>query len=482
MGRKRRTPAIFAGLVGSGVWAVPMLAQAAPAGLDPTIVSVTMDDLLASPVAYVAVGAIGGAALTGAIVGGASHHRNKRLRAELERARQASAAGIIRISSVGHVLDIADEPPVRETADAVAPSMRDTASLRPRVARQVPLGGGPAPAGVREDFAAPEMARPAHVSARLDRVLPRVEDSAGAFGEPEQKPEPEVASSRPAAAPEPKATRHGTLDYEQVAENYVRSNESKQRREHRSRGVRAVLSERLGDNIMQGLPVIERADGSTTDIGTSWWDTAVGSTHSFVPLDTSAVQGMRPADQASDPMSTADLRAAEQARAERNAREAGFDSASLAGPAVSDTARLDRTARSTVIASRLPVFDESLFPEEHEEASSGEDLFEVAMRAMDEKLPNTAVTTSEEAAHAAGPLSADLETGAVVSAESLGGTAGSGGEDEIDAHVDSLVRDEMEHRHGHPRFTVFDGTGNLSAAQAPHTGKHLATPRKDREA
>ena len=44
----------------------------------------------------------------------------------------------------------------------------------------------------------------------------------------------------------------------------------------RAGGVAATLRDRLGQGMMDDLPVIERADGSVGDVGTSWWRNAVG--------------------------------------------------------------------------------------------------------------------------------------------------------------------------------------------------------------
>lgn len=45
----------------------------------------------------------------------------------------------------------------------------------------------------------------------------------------------------------------------------------------RTRSVREVLADRLSDDAMNGIPVIERADGSVSDVAPTWFD------HTFVP-------------------------------------------------------------------------------------------------------------------------------------------------------------------------------------------------------
>ncbi len=73
---------------------------------------------------------------------------------------------------------------------------------------------------------------------------------------------------------------HAARDYEQIAQNYVNRQRYQERVAIQQRGVKATLLERLGarfsGSMMDGLPVIERADGSVGDVGTSWWEATVG--------------------------------------------------------------------------------------------------------------------------------------------------------------------------------------------------------------
>lgn len=63
-------------------------------------------------------------------------------------------------------------------------------------------------------------------------------------------------------------------DYEDVASSYVRERRDSERRAQRAKGVAGVLRERFGGSRMEGLPVIERADGTVGDVGESWWDSS----------------------------------------------------------------------------------------------------------------------------------------------------------------------------------------------------------------
>lgn len=65
-----------------------------------------------------------------------------------------------------------------------------------------------------------------------------------------------------------------TVDYESVASDYVERKTFKSRMIALSKGVAMVLSERLGADVMDDMPMIQRADGTVADIGTSWWEAA----------------------------------------------------------------------------------------------------------------------------------------------------------------------------------------------------------------
>ncbi len=68
------------------------------------------------------------------------------------------------------------------------------------------------------------------------------------------------------------------VSLEQLADNYVKKEHYKQNKNIRSKGVATILAERLGfttEDFMEGIPIIERADGTVGDVGTSWWEKAV---------------------------------------------------------------------------------------------------------------------------------------------------------------------------------------------------------------
>ena len=73
-----------------------------------------------------------------------------------------------------------------------------------------------------------------------------------------------------------KGPAHSANDYAQIAENYTKLLSWRERTVARAKGAAAVLLERLGQDPMDGLPIIERADGTVGDVGTAWWTKAVG--------------------------------------------------------------------------------------------------------------------------------------------------------------------------------------------------------------
>ncbi len=83
------------------------------------------------------------------------------------------------------------------------------------------------------------------------------------------------APEQPAAPEEPQ--KPAADDYEQVAQNYVgKKSPLGQGIAAQAHSVAQTLRARIDAEMMDGLPVIARADGSVADVGTSWWNTSVG--------------------------------------------------------------------------------------------------------------------------------------------------------------------------------------------------------------
>ena len=102
---------------------------------------------------------------------------------------------------------------------------------------------------------------------------------------------PEELEARGEEREEPPAA-HVARTYEDIASNYASKVSFRERMTRRAQGVAATLRERMGAGMMDGVPVISRADGTVGDVGTSWWTAAVGAeaispTSGFAPEEES---------------------------------------------------------------------------------------------------------------------------------------------------------------------------------------------------
>lgn len=183
-------------------------------------------------------------------------------------------------------------------------------------------------------------------------------------------PEPEAETGVSAAAQLPVVPSHATDDYGQIAENYVNRITFRERMARRAEGVAAALSCRIGSGMMDGLPVIERADGSVGDVGTSWWTTEVGRER----ID--ANTGF-----AADEVAQISIPSSFSADAARTALEAVREQQSRS--------RVD-------IASRLAFIDEGVFPEHRSVAEAATDDWEQALRSMEENLAADPETPNQD--------------------------------------------------------------------------------------
>ena len=184
----------------------------------------------------------------------------------------------------------------------------------------------------------------------------------------------EAASEREApaqvSASAPVAPSHATDDYGQIAENYVNRITFRERMARRAEGVAAALSGRIGSGMMDGLPVIERADGSVGDVGTSWWTTEVGRER----ID--ANTGF-----AADEVAQISIPSSFSADAARTALEA---------------VREQQSRSRADIASRLAFIDEGVFPEHRSVAEATTDDWEQALRSMEENLAADPETPNQD--------------------------------------------------------------------------------------
>ena len=181
-------------------------------------------------------------------------------------------------------------------------------------------------------------------------------------------PEPEAPAQASALAPV--VPSHATDDYGQIAENYVNRISFRERMARRAEGVAAALSGRIGSGMMDGLPVIERADGSVGDVGTSWWTTEVGRER----ID--ANTGF-----AADEVAQISIPSSFSADAARTALEA---------------VREQQSRSRADIASRLAFIDEGVFPEHRSVAEAAADDWEQALRSMEENLAADPETPNQD--------------------------------------------------------------------------------------
>lgn len=124
------------------------------------------------------------------------------------------------------------------------------------------------------------------------------------------------------------------------------------------------------------------------------------------------------------------------------------------------TRQYDPVVRASLIDQRVPRFDESLFPDVVTHVHDEVDVFETAMRAMEDTLQHTAVLGIEEE-----------DPSVYEQSESNNDSL------DVAAYVEYLLQDELEKTMSgeplttnHPHLTMFEGTGDLNASK--DLGKH----------
>lgn len=261
MGIVRRNPAVYAGLVGTLAWASPVSASALsvfgreiPSG-DPGVAFVS--------------GAVMGAFCATCVTLVATHAGRRR---EARDVAFASAHGVRGVDAEDSAEEgPAGERPVRSGAHA-ALRREGTPS------HGVPLE----PADLVEvdaDVTASEVGgrhrKCPGVTGSI--YLPDLDEAAGASALADaMEAERRSAEARSGAAGASSGPARGLSDLEGAAERYVRGLELGRRMASRARGVASVLAERLETSHMDGIPVIERSDGTVADLGEPWWNGAMG--------------------------------------------------------------------------------------------------------------------------------------------------------------------------------------------------------------
>lgn len=132
--------------------------------------------------------------------------------------------------------------------------------------------------------------------------------------------------------------------------------------------------------------------------------------------------------------------------------------------------QFDPAARAAIIDRRIAHFDESLFPDTASEQQAEDDMFEKAMRAMEDSLSVTTATIDEQPT------------------QDLGKPQGRPDVTDPEAYIEYLIQDEMERnrsgqarRYSRAHLTMFEGTGDLSAARraSAYHPRHMREASKE---
>lgn len=368
--RQRRNPAVIAGLAGAFTCALPSAAHAMTLSDVPSVV-------LSSPETAFVAGGVMGAVVAGAVSGIVCH-------ALLSRDARAERNGVededdFETQKTATVPMAAAAAPVLSERDSVAVLDDEPAAQKPakkakhfrtsvEASQQKPATTSPVAASV----AAPSPQKPAEPSVAAavpEKQAPVAQKPVAVATTPTQHSAPQSAP-QPASQPASRSgveTRkprsHEATDYEQIATNYVNRATFRERMATRAQGVAETLRERMGRSMMDGLPVISRADGTVADVGTSWWNTSVGlasiaKVDDYVADDTTGDLAI-PSDFSETPQQQL-VEAAQNAAAE--------------------FAKGD-------VAERVPFVDEGVFPEKHPDPKAfAEDDWASALRCMDERM------------------------------------------------------------------------------------------------
>lgn len=447
MTSRRANPAIYAGLAGACAWGVPTCAQA---------LTVMGHEVPTSDPAFTfAAGCVVGAVVAGCVSAVVSH-------AVASRAARDEVA-----SAMASVHE-----PVRRTAGASAPAA-DEAAARSAQSRPSAMREWEQTGNIRvQSVSDPEQAEAA------------IEDAWSAW----------------------EAGAKASSDYVDVAEGYVRTRTFAERMSARAKGVASVLSERLGAAKMEGLPVIARADGSVGDVGESWWDEAFGAdvrTVASASFGGQSVEDTMAGNSAvlftaQTPAEAAAARAvwqSQQAGAPQPAAEPQAPTASQGTPTprpaapASDapTVRQQAQARPRSVRDELDARlgnPEEAFPEKKRYTDEQQDLWAVALAALDERYEEQVNMAAPAPAPASMPASAEMldEPEGLAADTAFIPFRPQAGHPEVvdtDSYVDLLVDQELARnesasvrrlaRHKiRDYFKVIDGTGDITGA------RHLA--------
>lgn len=447
MTSRRANPAIYAGLAGACAWGVPTCAQA---------LTVMGHEVPTSDPAFTfAAGCVVGAVVAGGVSAVVSH-------AVASRAARDEVASAM----------AAVHEPVRRTAGASAPAADETAARsaqsRPSAMREWEQTGNIRVQSVSDS----------------EQAEAAIEDAWSAW----------------------EAGAKASSDYVDVAEGYVRTRTFAERMSARAKGVASVLSERLGAAKMDGLPVIARADGSVGDVGESWWDEAFGAdvrtvaSASFggqsvedtmagnsavlftaqTPAEAAAARAVWQSQQAGAPQPAAEPQAPTASQGTPTPRPAAPASDA---PTVRQQAQVRPRSVRDELDARLGNPEEA-FPEKKRYTDEQQDLWAVALAALDERYEEQVNMAAPAPAPASMPASAEMldEPEGLAADTAFIPFRPQAGHPEVvdtDSYVDLLVDQELARnesasvrrlaRHKiRDYFKVIDGTGDITGA------RHLA--------
>lgn len=452
MTSRRANPAIYAGLAGACAWGVPTCAQA---------LTVMGHEVPTSDPAFTfAAGCVVGAVVAGGVSAVVSH-------AVASRAARDEVASAM----------AAAHEPVRRTAGASAPAADETAARsaqsRPSAMREWEQTGNIRVQSVSDS----------------EQAEAAIEDAWSAW----------------------EAGAKASSDYVDVAEGYVRTRTFAERMSARAKGVASVLSERLGAAKMDGLPVIARADGSVGDVGESWWDEAFGAdvrTVASASFGGQSVEDTMAGNSAvlftaQTPAEAVAARAVWQSQ--QVGASQGVSSQQAAEPQAPTASQGTPTPRPAAPASDAPTVrqqaqvrprsvrdeldarlgnPEEAFPEKKRYTDEQQDLWAVALAALDERYEEQVNMAAPAPAPASMPASAEMldEPEGLAADTAFIPFRPQAGHPEVvdtDSYVDLLVDQELARnesasvrrlaRHKiRDYFKVIDGTGDITGA------RHLA--------
>lgn len=447
MTSRRANPAIYAGLAGACAWGVPTCAQA---------LTVMGHEVPTSDPAFTfAAGCVVGAVVAGGVSAVVSH-------AVASRAARDEVASAM----------AAAHEPVRRAAGASAPAADETAARsaqsRPSAMREWEQTGNIRVQSVSDS----------------EQAEAAIEDAWSAW----------------------EAGAKASSDYVDVAEGYVRTRTFAERMSARAKGVASVLSERLGAAKMDGLPVIARADGSVGDVGESWWDEAFGAdvrtvaSASFggqsvedtmagnsavlftaqTPAEAAAARAVWQSQQPGTPQPAAEPQAPTASQATPTPRPAAPASDA---PTVRQQAQVRPRSVRDELDARLGNPEEA-FPEKKRYTDEQQDLWAVALAALDERYEEQVNMAAPAPVPAPMPASVEMldEPEGLAADTAFIPFRPQAGHPEVvdtDSYVDLLVDQELARnesasvrrlaRHKiRDYFKVIDGTGDITGA------RHLA--------